>query len=173
MEKVDTFIHKFKKLFEKKDHDQVNRYYIPNLSLRIFSTIIDFCVIFFPIYFVLLSILPLDPLFEGATFLKSFNFFTYISIFLIYGLIIVSLWYYFNSATIGKKLLKLKIVDFESKQELSFERLCLRYLSYVIYFIPILILASIIISYFRQDKRTLHDILTSTQVISTDTNYVD
>lgn len=173
MEKEDIFIHSIlKKLFTKKDLDQVNRHFIPNSSLRVFSLIIDICLLFLPMYFILLNILPLEPLFEGAVFLKQFNFFTYISIYIVYGFICITSWFYFNGATIGKKILKLKIVNFVSKENLSLKEFLIRYLSYIIYFIPIMILISFIISYFRADKRFLHDIISSTQVISTDTNFV-
>ncbi len=174
MEREEFFIHNIiKKLFTKKEKKQISRYFISNLSLRVFSSLIDFCFLFFPLYFILLTILPLEPLFEGALFLKDFNFFTYITIYIFYGVIVILSWYYFNGATIGKKILRLKIVDFESKEDLSFKQFFIRYLTYIIYFVPLLFLISFLMSYFREDKRTLHDILSSTQVISTDNNFVD
>ena len=174
MEKEEFFIHNFiKKVFSKKEQKEINRYFIPNLSLRFFSSLIDFCFMFFPIYFILINILPLQPLFEGALFLKDFNFFTYLIIYIFYGIVVVFFWNNFHGATIGKKILRLKIVNFEVKEDLNLKQFIIRYLSYLIYFIPIILIISIIISYFREDKRMLHDILSSTQVISIDTNYID
>lgn len=170
----DLFIHNIiKKLFLKKETKEINRYFIANLSLRIFSSLIDFCFLFFPLYFILLSILPLQPLFEGALFFKDFNFFTYFTIYFFYGIVVILSWHYFNGATLGKKILRLKIVDFETKVNLNLKQFIIRYITYLIYFIPIVLLFSIVLSYFREDKRMLHDILSSTQVISTDTNFVD
>lgn len=174
MEKEESFIlNIIKELFNKKEQKEINRHFISNLSLRFFASVIDFCFLFFPLYFILLSFLPLEPLFEGALFFKDFNFFTYITIYFFYGIVVIFSWYKFNGATIGKKILRLKIVNFETKTDLTLKQFIIRYFSYFIYFIPILFIISFLLSYFREDKRTLHDILSSTQVISTDTNYID
>lgn len=163
----------FKKIIFDKDKVKLNRNFIAPISIRLIATLFDFILIFTPLYFIAKGFLPSAEMFEGATFFKDLNDISLIILHLFLAIVILISWIFFNGATIGKKLLHIKIVDFYTKEELSAQRYILRYLSYYIYIMPILIPISIGISYFREDNRTLHDLISKTQVISTDKSTVE
>ncbi len=67
--------------------------------------------------------------------------------------------------TIGKKLLRLRVVD-QYGARLSFGKVMLRNISRLVTLFTLLI--GFVIVFFRQDARTLHDIMSSTYVLTPD-----
>lgn len=140
--------------------------YIPTLPFKIGSWIIDFFTIYFPLYFISLHILPANKLFEEAVFLKELTLTSNITLNLSFSLILLLCWIFLKGQSPGKKLLSMKIVDFKKKDSPMLIQYLIRFSIISVYMImPITFFISMFLIFFRDDRRTIHDILSSTQVI--------
>jgi uncharacterized RDD family membrane protein YckC len=82
---------------------------------------------------------------------------------IIYGLIVIAFWI-IKGQTPGLKAYDLKIVDAQSKENLSLFKALLRYLAFLFSAVSILLA---FIPFFRKDKKTLQDLVANSVVIST------
>jgi len=80
--------------------------------------------------------------------------------------LIVTLLYSIKGQTPGLKAYNLKVVDIQTKQKPSFISAVLRYIFFTINFFTVLGLSY---SFFRKDKRGVHDLLSGTAIVY-DTN---
>lgn len=78
-------------------------------------------------------------------------------------LVTMIFWRRWRGATPGKKLVKIKIVDFKTHQDIDNKQALTRSLGYIIS--TLLFLIGFIMVAFRKDKRGLHDMLAGTAVI--------
>jgi uncharacterized RDD family membrane protein YckC len=72
-------------------------------------------------------------------------------------------WGKWRGATPGKKIVKIKIVDAKTFDDITNKQAITRLLGYIISTIPFLL--GFFIITFRKDKRSFHDLLTETAVI--------
>jgi uncharacterized RDD family membrane protein YckC len=72
-------------------------------------------------------------------------------------------WRRWRGATPGKKIVKIKIVDAKTFDDITNKQAIIRSLGYIVSTIPFLL--GFIIVAFRKDKRALHDLLAGTAVI--------
>ncbi|MEA3523439.1 MAG: RDD family protein [Campylobacterota bacterium] len=80
--------------------------------------------------------------------------------------IIIVFWKRWAGATPGKKILGIEVVNFEDNATLTNKQMIIRYVGYIISTLPLLIGFFMVL--FRQDRRALHDLLSATAVIHTD-----
>lgn len=66
--------------------------------------------------------------------------------------------------TPGKKFAQIKVVDNKTQTDASYFQLIIRFIGY---FISFILIFGFFTGFFRKDKRTLHDMLSSTAVIYT------
>ena len=78
-------------------------------------------------------------------------------------LVTMLFWRRWRGATPGKKLVKIKIVDYKTSQDLDNKQALTRSFGYIVS--TLFFLIGFIMVAFRKDKRGLHDILASTAVI--------
>ncbi len=78
-------------------------------------------------------------------------------------LVTMLFWKRWRGATPGKRLVKIKIVDFKTHQEIDNKQALTRSLGYIISTLPFLI--GFLLVAFRKDKRALHDLLAGTVVL--------
>lgn len=69
-----------------------------------------------------------------------------------------------NGQTPGKKFAQIKVVDARTLERASYWQLCIRFIGYFLSFIT---LVGFFVGLLREDKRTLHDLLSATAVIYT------
>jgi len=127
----------------------MNKSIYSGFFIRVFATILDIMVLFIP-----LSLL--EKVFQGNTIVSILAFYI--------------IWWLYNSllissslqATLGKKILSIKVLTLEM-QQLSFTQASVRYIYSVISYIFILPLFMI---FFSKKRQTLHDYLASTVVIN-------
>jgi len=135
-------------------------------TIRLLSSITDLFLIIIPILtFYVFTIPDLKQQFmtgflEEDSLLYIFQFIMNFTV----GLVIIGMLYFWNGATFGKKLMNIRIVK-KNGDKLSFVGAIRHYLSTLIYFIPFVFLISIIMVFFRKDRRTLHDFMAGTVVI--------
>ncbi|MDD2790387.1 MAG: RDD family protein [Sulfurimonas sp.] len=72
-------------------------------------------------------------------------------------------WKRWRGATPGKKFFRIKIVDAKSFKDIDNRQAITRSLGYIVSTLPLLI--GFIIVAFREDKRSLHDLLAATAVV--------
>lgn len=82
---------------------------------------------------------------------------------IIYGLIIIAFWI-IKGQTPGLKAYDLKVVDAQSKQNMTLFKALLRYLTFLFSAVTLLLA---FIPFFRKDKKTLQDIIANSIVVST------
>lgn len=120
--------------------------YVPN---RIKAFIVDIFLIMMPImYITAYLIMDGKDDFQGnetARWITS----------VIYGLIIVAFWVK-NGQTPGFKAYDLKVIDEETKENVSIARALLRYLLFIVSATSIV---GLLFPFFRKDRKTLHDLL--------------
>ncbi len=83
------------------------------------------------------------------------------SLWIVYGIIMILFWS-IKGQTPGYKAYNLKLIDEKTKDKPSFLKSFLRYIYFVI---SSTIIVGEIIAFFREDKKTLHDLLSGTYVI--------
>jgi len=128
--------------------------------IRTFATIIDTIWLYGIIYFFLVSMFGPEILDPEASYTMSLFFFEYVIPFAV-----VMIFWILKSATPGKMLLKMKIVDKTTLKPVSTKRLFLRYISYFVSTIP-LCLGFIWVA--KDDKKQgWHDKIANTIVIRT------
>ncbi len=72
-------------------------------------------------------------------------------------------WRRWRGATPGKKFVNIKIVDFETFEDIDNKQAITRSIGYIISIMPLLL--GFLMVAFREDKRALHDLLAGTAVI--------
>lgn len=77
--------------------------------------------------------------------------------------ITILFWRRWRGATPGKKFVHIKIVDFETFEDIDNKQAITRSIGYIISIMPLLF--GFIMVAFREDKRALHDLLAGTAVI--------
>jgi uncharacterized RDD family membrane protein YckC len=70
-----------------------------------------------------------------------------------------------DGQTPGKKFAQIRVVDAKTLERASYSKLCLRFLGYFLSFISII---GFFLMFLREDKRTLHDLLSGTAVVYTE-----
>ncbi len=85
------------------------------------------------------------------------------SLSIIYGLIIITFWIA-KGQTPGLKAYNLKLIDAKTKENISFAKAILRYLSFLFSAMTIVLA---FLPFFRKDKKTFQDLVSNTLVIKT------
>lgn len=136
------------------------------LKHRISAFLTDIVLIMIPTYLFLKILMhgytdvTLPLIFIDIKF--NINFF----VMFVYIIISSLLMYYFNGATIGKKIIYMKIIDINTNKNLSFENIAIRQSFFLLYFYaPALIILSMSLIFFRKDGRSIHDLLSSSKVV--------
>lgn len=80
----------------------------------------------------------------------------------LFMVITVGLWHRYGQ-TPGKKLAHIRVVDAKTLQRASYGKLSLRFVGY---FLSLISIVGFFIGLLRNDKRTLHDLLSGTAVIT-------
>lgn len=80
----------------------------------------------------------------------------------LFMVITVELWHRYGQ-TPGKKLAHIRVVDAKTLQHASYWKLSIRFLGY---FLSLISIVGFFIALFRNDKRSLHDLLSGTAVIT-------
>jgi len=128
-----------------------------NLGNRIKAFVVDMFMIMMPImYITTYLILNGKDDFQGSDEARWITAF-------VYGVIIVLFWV-FKGQTPGFKAYSLKLIDNDTKKNISFFKALIRYLIFLISATTILLA---FLPFFRKDKKTIQDILTKTTVIQT------
>ncbi|MCW8894895.1 MAG: RDD family protein [Sulfurimonas sp.] len=115
----------------------------------------------------LFAIFTIILIFPFPDFENSFNvglyriFTTLILIFLM-----ITFWVKFDGATPGKKIMKIKIVDADTLQTIDYKQGTIRFLGYILS--SIIFLFGFLMVIFRKRKQGLHDIVSNTIVVNSD-----
>ncbi len=80
--------------------------------------------------------------------------------------IIIVFWKRWAGATPGKRMLGIEVVNFEDNGVLTNKQMIIRYIGYIVSTLPFLIGFFMVL--FRSDRRALHDLLSGTAVIHSD-----
>ena len=126
------------------------------IGLRIKAFIVDMFMIMMPIMYITTYLIL-----EGKDDFQGSDEARWITAG-VYGLIIILFWV-FKGQTPGFKAYSLKLVDEETKSNISFGKAILRYLIFLISATTILLS---FIPFFRKDKKTVQDLFSKTIVIS-------
>lgn len=137
---------------EKKPHDTLKC--APILS-RIKSFIVDMFMIMMPIMYLTTYIFM-----QGKDDFQSSEPARWITAF-IFGAIIVAFWV-IKGQTPGYKAYNIKLIDNDTKQNISVLKAILRYIIFIFTATTILLA---FLPFFREDKKTLQDLLTNSCVI--------
>jgi len=134
--------------------------------IRLISTFTDLFLIVIPIVIFYIYLIPglkeqfINGFLNNDSLLLTFQILVNTTV----GVSIISMLYFWNGATFGKKLMNIRIVK-KNGDKLTFIDAVRHYLSTMIYFIPFVFIISIILVFIRKDRRTLHDFLAGTVVI--------
>ena len=142
--------------------DAENKIVFAGFWLRVCANLID-TIIFVPLIFLFLFIIyGADALLYKETEVLYLGAWHFILEVIVPFILVISLWLRF-SATPGKMLLRLKVVDIKTSEPISFRQAIIRYFGYVpsilCFFIGIVWVA------FDIHKQGWHDKLASTAVI--------
>ena len=141
--------------------DAENNVVYAGFWLRLSATVIDLIILFF------LITLPVSMIYGADQYLNN-TAYTYMGVWhfiieFVFPLILtIWLWLRF-SATLGKMILKLKIVDIKTSGPISFRQAIIRYIGYLPSFYCLLL--GILWVAFDNRKQGWHDKLASTAVI--------
>ncbi len=80
--------------------------------------------------------------------------------------VIVYMWVQLDGATPGKKLMKIKVVDANTFETISYKQAIKRFLGYIVSSIPLLL--GFVVGAFTSKKQTLHDKIANTVVVESD-----
>jgi len=138
------------KLKEKKEH-------IPfaPIPLKIKAFLTDMFMIMMPLAYTITYVVM-----NGKDDMQS-SLVARNSLWIIYGIIMILFWS-IKGQTPGYKAYGLKVVDAKTKQKPSFLKSFLRYIFFVV---SSTIIIGELVAFFRDDKKTLHDLLSGTYVV--------
>ncbi len=138
----------------KKEEDKPTIPYAP-IPPKIKAFLTDMFMIMMPLaYIVTYLIMGSKESMQASLIARN-------SLWIVYG-IILSLFWSFKGQSPGYKAYNLKVIDAKTGEKPSFFRAFFRYLLFVISATTII---GELIAFFREDKKTLHDILSGTYVI--------
>ncbi len=80
--------------------------------------------------------------------------------------VILYMWVKLDGATPGKKLMKIKVVDAETFENINFKQAVKRFLGYIVSSVPFLL--GFVVGAFTKKRQTLHDKIANTVVIDSD-----
>lgn len=146
---------KNKKLQNKKSKVKVHYAYTIE---RIKAFIIDMFMIYAPILYIITYVFL-----DGKDDFQASQFAPLVGVSL-YGLIDALLTWKF-AQTPGKKAYTMKIVDAKTFENISFLRAILRFVAFLF---SATIVFGLLLSFYRKDKKTLHDLIANTVVIRED-----
>jgi uncharacterized RDD family membrane protein YckC len=128
--------------------------------LRVKSFIVDMFMIMMPImYITTYFILDGKDEFQTSQIARTLTAF-------IFGIVIVLFWY-LKAQTPGMRAYDLKVVDKNSNGKISIIQAVNRYFFFLLSAMTIF---GVFVPFFRKDRQTLHDIVSSTIVIVDETN---
>ena len=145
-------IKKGKKPEAKKDKDTIPYAPIPS-KIKAFLT--DMFMIMMPLAYIVTYVIM-----NGKEDMQS-SLIARNSLWIVYGIIMILFWS-IKGQTPGYKAYNLKVIDAKTKQKPSFLKSLLRYISFVL---SSTIIVGELMAFFRDDKKTLHDILSGTCVV--------
>jgi uncharacterized RDD family membrane protein YckC len=122
---------------------------------RFKALVVDMFMIYMPLLYIITYLIIGDAQSFRGSELAPF------SAILIYG-IISTIMVYKTGQTIGKKAYEIKIVDAKTGENLS---LLKSFLRFFLFLFSSAFILGIVLSFFRDDKRTLHDLLIDSVVI--------
>ena len=115
----------------------------------------------------LFAVLTIILTFAFPDFENSFNVAIYrIITTLILIFLMITFWVKLDGATPGKKLMKIKIVDAETFQTIDYKQGTIRFLGYILS--SIIFLFGFLMVAFSKRKQGLHDIVSNTIVVNSD-----
>ncbi|QLB13246.1 putative RDD family membrane protein YckC [Bisgaardia hudsonensis] len=133
---------------------------------RLGATLVNPILFVFSILVVLLLTIGLSPLIAYFDLDRKTVFITSDVLMLVITLFIQLIFMYVYRQTVGKKLMKIRVVNYYSKQQVSFIRYVFREIFEVIGVQLIFIyLINIVMIFVNKEKRTLTDFLFSTIVV--------
>ena len=152
---------RFRKLKQNKTKRQNEESLKPTIKYaktidRIKAFITDMFMIYIPILYIITYLVM-----GGKEEFQSSNIAPFVGV-LLYGTI-YSFFLYKTGQTPGKKAYKIKVVDAKTYENISFIQAFLRFISFLF---STTILLGLIVIFYRKDKKSLHDILANTVVIS-------
>lgn len=122
---------------------------------RAVATIVDTFMILFPITIVLIVVFGYNELKTNTPALAGVLQMS------LYGAVVIWLWVK-KGYTPGKKVMRLIVLDNESKKTLYLPQAIFRFLCY---FVSMISVVGLLLPLIRKDKKTLHDILSNTIVV--------
>lgn len=122
---------------------------------RFIALIVDTFMILFPITIVLIPIFGYTELKENTPFLAG------VIQTGVYGAIVARMWAT-KGYTPGKKMMRLIVLDSDTKKTIFGVQAIFRFL---FYFVSMITIVGMLLPLFRKDKKTLHDILANTIVV--------
>jgi len=125
---------------------------------RIKAFITDMFMIYVPILYIITYVFM-----GGKEDFQSSQYAPFIGV-TIYGFIYAILLTKFGQ-TPGKKAYTMKVVDVKTKENISFFRAILRFISFLF---SATILLGLMVPFYRKDKRALHDLISGTVIITTE-----
>ena len=144
----------------KQNKNKQDRYICASPLHRVKAFITDMFMIMMPImYFTTYIVMGDKDTFQAS---QTARWATMI----IYGLIVVIFWVR-SGQTPGFKAYSLKIIDDNTKQTLSYGLAIARYMMFLL---SAVFVVGLIFPFFREDKKTLQDILMQTSVIQIEDN---
>jgi len=150
---------RFRKLKKQIKHQTLiinEKVIYAKIAERIKAFITDMFMIYIPILYILTYLVM-----DGKDSFQSSTLAPFIGVSL-YGFISSILLYKFGQ-TPGKKAYLIKVVDASTLQNISFFQALLRFISFLF---SATILLGLIVPFYRKDKRSLHDLIAKTVVIS-------
>ena len=141
----------------KKPEEKVSLDTIPYASIpsKIKAFLTDMFMIMMPLAYIV-TYLIMDGKDDMQNSLIARN-----SLWIVYGIILILFWS-LKGQTPGYKAYNIKVIDIKTKEKPSILKSFLRYIFFVISSTTIV---GELIAFFRDDKKTLHDLLSGTCVI--------
>lgn len=146
---------KLKKNNKLQDVKLHQKYLYPPYSYRVKAFIIDLFMIYAPILYLIAYVAM-----NGKDDFQSSQLAPLIGV-LLYGLIYATLLSKFGQ-TPGKKAYEIKVIDSKTGKNISFFKAVLRFIAFLF---SATILFGLFISFYRKDKKALHDLISGTIVI--------
>jgi len=146
---------KIKQEQNEKHNERVHYATIPD---RIKAFITDMFMIYVPILYIITY-----GVMGGKEEFQASDMAPFIGV-ILYG-IIYSLFLYKSGQTPGKKAYTIKVVDAKTFQNLSLSQAILRFICFLL---SATTLFGLFLPFYRKDKRSLHDLMVNTAVISYD-----
>jgi len=149
---------RFRKLKQKKTKQQNAKSTLKYAKTtdRIKAFITDMFMIYVPILYIITYLVM-----GGKEAFQASNIAPFVGV-LLYGTV-YSFFLYKTGQTPGKKAYQIKVVDAKTHKNISFVQAFLRFISFLF---SATILLGLLVVFYRKDKKSLHDILANTIVIS-------